>query len=176
MLKIITVALAFAAVTVGLFLPWASFEFAGFGELQSGGPIQQMGLLIAVVAALGAFPNLGGSKDPRIPGIILTVFGLVITGLTTWTIFEIESGGSVFPPGTFSNVEPGIGLFVTLAGGVLMVVSAITFLGTRAYGPPPPQSATNAAVPPGWYPNPDRSTSLRYWTGSEWTGSRLVNK
>jgi hypothetical protein len=173
MIKIVTVAVSFAAVTVGLFLPWASFEFADFGRLGANGPIQEMGLIIAVVAALGAFPNLSGSRDPRVPGTILAVFGFLISGLTAWTIFEILSGGTIFPPGTFRNVQPGVGLFVTLAGGVLMMISAVTFLGTRSYGPPLPRSDTDTLVPPGWYPNPDRSSSLRYWTGSEWTNHRV---
>lgn len=26
----------------------------------------------------------------------------------------------------------------------------------------------NSAPPPGWYPDPERAGSQRYWTGSEW--------
>lgn len=170
-MKAISVVIAVATVVVGTFLPWASVDFAGLGAINTPGPVQEMGLVLAAIAALAAFPGLSGTGKPVVPAVVVGLFGAVILTLAAWSLDEILNLDqlSLGNEQVITNPQPGIGLFVTFGGGILMIMSSLLLLTSRVYPPPPPRSGVETAISPGWYPNPDRSRSLRYWTGSSWT-------
>jgi Protein of unknown function (DUF2510) len=172
-MKLLVASLGYAVVIVGLFLPWASVEFAGVGELGQNASIEEIGSLITIVGALAAFP-LSGSRDPRAAGFVFIVFGLLFSGLALWAFIGIRNADLSFAEGFIENLQPGSGLLATFAGGILIVIAGIAFALSRTYGPPLPRSDSDNQVPAGWYPNPDGSRTLRFWTGAEWTAHRVL--
>jgi hypothetical protein len=55
---------------------------------------------------------------------------------------------------------------VMLIGGVIVVVVGLWHAASRANNPAP----MKAASPPGWFPDHEDATLLRFWDGNEWNG------
>lgn len=70
------------------------------------------------------------------------------------------------------TAPPGAGLYVALAGGLLLLVGAFA-------ARPRESHRLDAAAPmpvEGWYPNPDDPSELRWWDGARWTGARKAHE
>lgn len=61
---------------------------------------------------------------------------------------------------------------VMLIGGVIVVVIGLWHAASRANDPAP----MTAASLPGWFPDHDDPTRLRYWDGTAWTGDTARRK
>lgn len=127
-------------VLLGGFLPWLSFRVASAsawdinvgwlitGRTLGGGikiGILLLSVLVVVVPAL---------TKRELPAAVLPAVGLIAVAAALVTLIRGLAGTSVL--GIHVSYDPGIGLFVTLAGGVILALDWIrsAVLGMRAAG------------------------------------------
>lgn len=121
-----------AVAFVGTLLPWVRMSAALIGSLQKSG-IEGDGGFIVVIAIIAVIVGLLGLSRPAKPGAVLVLLGgiavLLIVGIDGSNIqskaAEISSGR------TGAIAEVGEGLYVSAAGGLLLVVSAIMALAAK---------------------------------------------
>ncbi len=118
--------------------------------------------VLLFVDAISAVPGL------RVTGAILATF---IGGEFCLLPFTVQVQG--YGPGFW--VQSGGG-FVVLLGGLFLGLSVLTgsassqvpFQAAPAQFQPGPAAATGSP-PAGWYADPMRQATKRYWSGSNWT-------
>jgi hypothetical protein len=63
------------------------------------------------------------------------------------------------------RIRVGLGVWITIAGGLAIVGGGVAGLSTDSSSPSPSARAT----PPDWYADPQNSARLRWWDGSTWS-------
>jgi hypothetical protein len=122
-------------VVLGSFLPWLSVGpfSASAWDLSVGGVITghnlagglKVGLVLLAVLAVGV-PAL--TKRP-LPDAVVPVIGLVAAGLAVVTLVRGLNGDRT--EDIHITYDPGIGLFLALAGGLIMAIDLLRRLGNR---------------------------------------------
>jgi hypothetical protein len=115
-------------------------------------------LVLGLAAAgIGAAAVLAPSaRLPLAPAHALTACGTIVT-----TIVLIFLDTSRAKLGAYLGL---VAALAVLAGGLLLDPS-----GGRAHVDAPPPGSGDAPPPAGWYPDPRREASLRFWDGTTWT-------
>ena len=75
-------------------------------------------------------------------------------------------------PGNFARDTVSMFSVIMLIGGVIVIVVALWHAAGRADRPP---TLTMSNLP-GWFPDPDDASLLRYWNGTEWDGDTATRE
>lgn len=119
-----------ALVAFSAFLPWMTWgpiSVNGLGDSEFGAKDGLVTLILAVIA--GAFGVVSAAIAKRsalhlVAGIVAVVMGLLIIGASVIDITDITDD-----PG--SGLEVGIGLWLTLVGGIALVIAGIAAIVKR---------------------------------------------
>lgn len=149
----IVLAAGAVAVAVGSFLPWAVIESSfgdisvGGGDMDGDGSLTLAGAVaIAVLGGLAVF-----SRWARGAVTGLTISTLVVTGVVALIalvdIADVATSADDMPG---LEVSVGVGLWVVLAGSLVVAGGAVMVLVTAMRRPAPAQPYVLAGPPPAW--------------------------
>lgn len=150
------------ATAVSAFLPWVSAGLFTLTGIDGDGQITLVLGAIVIVIWFALLRNRSG----KVAAWSTIVCGGLVTAIGVYHYSNLGDVGSI-----------GIGVYGTIAAGVVTAIGGIETLRN-----PLPLSATPSAAvgvvappstvalpPPGWHPDPHDATSLRYWDGTAWT-------
>lgn len=138
---------------LGVFLPWMEMLHLSRSGFRGDGYLVLVGGGIGVLAALRIIVY---RKTGTATGLIAVVAGIVTGGLGLFHFLQIEGriaqaqadpGLNVLQKAALANAGPGVGLYLCMLGGLLLILTGLVVCGIRTEPGEPAETGDEGSAP-----------------------------